>query len=140
MGLTVQVLFVCHVLPKCGVSKGFMMIDQHVKFSIYCIKGKFAKRAFYFILNIFWVDTPKIVNILLKNVSTHSMMFAYRTMGGRIDKSVNQGQRPYYIKFGWQNYHRIKNLLLDDGNWSKFQQLYIVNTQNKIINRIQELW
>ena len=32
-------------------------------------------------------------------------MFAFTSMGGKIDKSVNQSRGPYCFKLGGQNYH-----------------------------------
>ena len=47
-------------------------------------------------------------------------MFAFTSMGEKIDKSVNQGRGPYCFKLGGQNYHCIERLLPDDGNSAKF--------------------
>ena len=63
------------------------------------------------------------------------MMFVFTSLCGKIDKSMHQGQGPYCFKLGGQNYHRIGSLLSDDGNSAKFQQLYIVDTQNEVTNR-----
>ncbi|XP_019150201.1 PREDICTED: uncharacterized protein LOC109147018 [Ipomoea nil] len=57
-------------------------------------------------------------------------------MGGKIDKSVNNGSAPPIFKIHGQNFHRIGSLLPPDGSQPKFAQLYIHDTQNEIQNRI----
>ncbi|CAO2822923.1 unnamed protein product [Amaranthus hypochondriacus] len=58
-------------------------------------------------------------------------------MGGKTDNTVNQGRGTYNFRLGGQNYHRIGRLVPNDGNPGKFQQLYIVDTENEISNRKQ---
>lgn len=55
-------------------------------------------------------------------------MFAFTSMGGKIDASINrrQGWRTFRL-FG-QNYHQIGSLLPPEGSTPKFAQLYIYDT------------
>ncbi|KAK9724272.1 hypothetical protein RND81_05G060200 [Saponaria officinalis] len=63
------------------------------------------------------------------------MMFSFTSMGGKIDRSINQGRGPYTFKMGGQNVHLIGSLLPMDENPPKFAQLYIYDTNEEVQNR-----
>jgi hypothetical protein len=109
-----------------------------VKFSMCCMKGKIElpplKEPPSYLKQLLSRNSESSLHFV-ENVRAYNMMFAFTSMGGKIDKSVNQGRGPYCFKLGGQNYHRIGSLLPDDGNSAKFQQLYIVDTQNEVKNR-----
>ncbi|KAL3639574.1 hypothetical protein CASFOL_017481 [Castilleja foliolosa] len=60
-------------------------------------------------------------------------------MGGKIDKSMNQGNAPPVFTVQGQNYHMIGSLLPIEGEQPKFSQLYIHDTSNEISNRINSV-
>lgn len=47
----------------------------------------------------------------LKNIRTYNSMFAFTSMGGKIDHRINNGNGPYCFKLNGQNYHLIGNLI-----------------------------
>ena len=51
----------------------------------------------------------------IKNVHAHNMMFAFTSLGGRIDISINQGFGAYVFRMHWQNYHMMGSLLPKNG-------------------------
>uniref|UniRef100_K3YZ96 Helitron helicase-like domain-containing protein n=1 Tax=Setaria italica TaxID=4555 RepID=K3YZ96_SETIT len=63
-------------------------------------------------------------------------MFAFTSLGVKIDMSVNKGPRPYVFKINGQVHHRIGSLLLDEGKPPAYAQLYIFDTENEVENRI----
>ena len=53
-------------------------------------------------------------------------MFAFTSMGGRVDtSSINQSAGPYIFRMSGQNYHHIGSLLPEVGKKPQFAQLYI---------------
>lgn len=80
-------------------------------------------------------DTPKSKHFI-KNLRSYNSMFAFTSMGGKIDHSPNAGNSPPIFKLHGQNYHLIGSLLPADGGCPKFAQLYIYDTENEVSNRI----
>jgi len=64
-------------------------------------------------------------------------MFAFTSIGGKIDSSMNNGSGPPQFILNRQNYHCIGSLLPENGSSPKFVQLYIYDTENETTNRIQ---
>ncbi|XP_019160729.1 PREDICTED: uncharacterized protein LOC109157284 [Ipomoea nil] len=56
-------------------------------------------------------------------------------MGGKIDRTINNGTSPPIFRINGQNFHRIGSLLPSLGTQPKFAQLYIHDTENEIENR-----
>lgn len=63
-------------------------------------------------------------------------MFAFTSIGGKIEKSFAAGNGPSNFVISGQNYHRIGSLLPTKGEQPKFSQLYIYDTQNEVQNRV----
>lgn len=78
-------------------------------------------------------------NNFMDHIRAYNMMCAFTSMGGTIDKSVNQGRGPYAFKMGGQNVHRIGSLLPNEGASPQFSQLYIYDTENEVANRINAI-
>ncbi|KAI3720341.1 hypothetical protein L6452_21257 [Arctium lappa] len=91
---------------------------------------------------------PKILSDLLgtesgkkgllfrKEIRTYNSMFAFTSLGARIDSSINRGKGSYVYRVSGQNYHRIGSLLPERGKKPQFAQLYIYDTENEIANRL----
>lgn len=74
------------------------------------------------------------------NIRTYNSMFAFTSMGGKVDESVNKtGRAPYVFRLHGQTYHKIGSLLPEQGSPPKFAQLYIYDTENEIENREKAL-
>ena len=58
----------------------------------------------------------------------------------QIENRVNYGRGPYNFTIRGQNYHKKGSLVPDEGNTTKFQQLYIIDTKNEVSNQKQALW
>jgi len=63
-------------------------------------------------------------------------MFAFTSLGAKIDTGVNKGPGPYVFKINGQVHHRIGSLLPDEGASPVYAQLYIFYTENEFQNRI----
>lgn len=71
-----------------------------------------------------------------ENIRAYNSMFAFTSMGGKVDTSRNDGGGPPQFILSGQNYHRIGSLLPTEGHTPKYAQLYIYDTQNEISNRL----
>ncbi|XP_045797724.1 uncharacterized protein LOC123891897 [Trifolium pratense] len=78
---------------------------------------------------------PRSSNFLL-NLRMYNNMFAFTSLGGKIEYERNKGGGPPQFVISGQNYHRIGTLLPSEGHPPKFVQLYIYDTQNEISNRM----
>ncbi|XP_057414959.1 uncharacterized protein LOC130709848 [Lotus japonicus] len=63
-------------------------------------------------------------------------MFAFTSIGGKVDCGLNDGRGPPQFVISGQNYHRIGSLLPVEGDNPKFAQLYIYDTRNEVQNRM----
>jgi hypothetical protein len=72
----------------------------------------------------------------MENIRSFNSMFAFTSMGGKIDSSMNSGNSPHTFVLNGENYHRIGSLLPMDRNDPKFAQLYVYDTDNEIKNRM----
>jgi hypothetical protein len=69
-------------------------------------------------------------------IRIYNSLFAFTSLGGSVDNSVNNGSAPYVFRLNGQNHHRIGSLIPVDGQRPKFAQLYIYDTENEVTNRI----
>jgi len=69
------------------------------------------------------------------NIQTYNMIFAFKSAGIKLDKSINESRGPPTIRIQGQPCHQIGNLLPMLGKQPKFSQLYIFDTQNEVENR-----
>lgn len=72
----------------------------------------------------------------LENIRRYNSMFAFTSLGGNIDHSINNGRGPYCFRLHGENYHVFGQLLPKSNDKPKFAQLYIFDTRNEIQNRI----
>lgn len=79
---------------------------------------------------------PK-TNHYKNRIRIYNSLFAFTSMGGKIDNSVNRGGALYTFKLGGQNYHLIGSICPVDGETPKYCQLYVYDTENEIENRMK---
>ncbi|WJX54791.1 DNA helicase [Trifolium repens] len=72
----------------------------------------------------------------LQNIRSFNSMFAFTSIGGKIDISRNRGKAPPVFIMNGENYHQIGSLLPLPGKSPKFAQLYIYDTDNEVANRM----
>ncbi|KAF7833155.1 helicase-like protein [Senna tora] len=75
----------------------------------------------------------------MKEIRNYNNIFAFTSMGGKIDHSINQGKGPYVFRIQGQNMHMLGSLLPPNGERPKFSQLYIYDTENEVSNRVKIL-
>ncbi|KAK7288469.1 hypothetical protein RIF29_01929 [Crotalaria pallida] len=74
-----------------------------------------------------------------EKIRAYNSMFSFTSMGGKLDKSVNDGRGRFVYRLSGQNHHRIGSLLPAHDQSPKFAQLYIYDTHNEVENRINAL-
>ncbi|GJR36588.1 hypothetical protein Tco_1212272, partial [Tanacetum coccineum] len=110
-------------------------------YSLCCMRGKVK-------LDVDIMKPPKLLKDLitkqhpksssfLENIRRYNSMFAFTSLGGTQDTSVNTGRGPYCYRLHGENKHRIGDLLPEEGKPPKFCQLYIYDTENEIRNKMQ---
>ncbi|XP_062014811.1 uncharacterized protein LOC133731463 [Rosa rugosa] len=74
-----------------------------------------------------------------ENIRIYNSMFSFTSMGAAIDHKINTGSGPYVFKISGQVHHLMGSLLPSDGEPPKYAQLYIYDTKNEVLNRINAL-
>jgi len=72
----------------------------------------------------------------IKSIRSYNSMFAFTSLGAKIDTGINKEPGPYVFKINGQVHHRIGSLLPDEGKPPVYAQLYIFDTENEIQNRM----
>ncbi|KAG7599001.1 Nucleic acid-binding OB-fold [Arabidopsis suecica] len=70
-----------------------------------------------------------------ENIRAYNMIFSFTSLGGKCDNSVTAGRGPNMFQIQGENYHQIGSLIPGEGEFPKFSQLYIVDTENEVENR-----
>lgn len=92
-------------------------------------------------------DPPNTLAALLYNgdgrskhyrefIRAYNMMFAFTSLGGKVDNTVNDGRGPYLFQLSGENYHLIGDLIPQPNEMPAFLQLYIHDTVNELSNRV----
>lgn len=63
------------------------------------------------------------------------MVFAMTSLGGQVHRSIPKGRGPSMFRLQGANYHLMGSMKPNDGDYAKFSQLYIVDTENEVHNR-----
>lgn len=69
------------------------------------------------------------------NIRAFNMLFAFTSLGGKVNRSIPNGRGPSMFQIQGSNYHLMGSLKPLDGDFPKFGQLYIVDTENEVENR-----
>ncbi|KAG7572528.1 Nucleic acid-binding OB-fold [Arabidopsis suecica] len=70
-----------------------------------------------------------------ENIRAYNMIFSFTSLGGKCDNSVTAGRGPNMFQIQGENYHQMGSLKPGEGEFPKFSQLYIVDTENEVENR-----
>lgn len=107
-------------------------------FSICCRNGQVKlspeKPAPPFLAKLLNSDGKRTTHYKNK-IRIYNSLFAFTSLGGRIDNTINRGRAPYTFKLGGLNYHLIGSICPTGGETPKYCQLYVYDTENEIENR-----
>ncbi|XP_049362072.1 uncharacterized protein LOC125826778 [Solanum verrucosum] len=113
------------------------------KFTLCCMEGRIRvpllTQSPPYLKYLLGNESGKVGMNFRKNIRVYNSMFAFTSMGGRVDRSINRSKGPYVFRISGQNYHHIGSLLPEIGKSPQFAQLYIYDTDNEIENRIKSL-
>ena len=70
-----------------------------------------------------------------ENIRAYNMLFSFTSIGGKVDHCLPKGRGPNMFAIQGENYHLIGALKPKSVAKAKFQQLYIVDTENEVNNR-----
>lgn len=70
-----------------------------------------------------------------KTIRIYNSLYAFTSLGGKIDNKINRGRAPWTFKLSGQNYHLIGSICPVKGETPKYCQLYVYDTENEIENR-----
>ncbi|KAH9703741.1 helitron like n domain-containing protein [Citrus sinensis] len=116
---------------------------SYPKFTFCCMEGRvqipFMKETPPLLKYLLGADSGQKGSKFRKNIRAYNSMFAFTSMGGRVDASINQSKGPFVFRMSGQNYHHIGSLLPEVGKKPQFAQLYIYDTENETDNRINTL-
>ncbi|XP_057432073.1 uncharacterized protein LOC130724815 [Lotus japonicus] len=109
------------------------------KYSKCCLQGKIDLPFFQsppdLLANLLSGVDPRSRHFF-EHIRTYNSMFAFTSLGGKVDANMNDGGGPPQFVISGQNYHRIGSLLPIEGQKPKFAQLYIYDTKNEVGNRM----
>ncbi|CAA7032657.1 unnamed protein product [Microthlaspi erraticum] len=71
-----------------------------------------------------------------KNMRPYNMSFSLTSLGGKVDRSVKKGKGPQMFQLHGENYHLIGSMVPEPGQDPKFYQMYIVDMENELENRL----
>ncbi|PNY00838.1 ATP-dependent DNA helicase PIF1 [Trifolium pratense] len=113
------------------------------EFSICCLQGTvvldFLKQPPEYLKDLLDYRGGMRSTKFREKIRAYNSIFAFTSMGAKIDTKVNSTPGPYVYKISGQNYHRIGGLLPFHGQPPKFAQLYVHDTENEIHNRLSSL-
>ncbi|KAK9742235.1 hypothetical protein RND81_03G157600 [Saponaria officinalis] len=133
----------CDAVVWSNESVGQLSKSGRPQFSICCQKGK--------VRLLLLKDPPDYLTGLLdpnggrrssefrRLIRSYNMIYAFTSMGGKVDNAINQGSAPYCFRLGGQNHHNIGSFFPPDGKQPRFLQLYFYDTELEVSQRISSL-
>jgi len=109
------------------------------EFSMCCMQGRIEIAPFASIpqsLHDLYFKNDRKSKFFLENIRSFNSMFAFTSIGAKIDRTKNNGNAPPVFVMNGENYHQLGSLLPQPGNQPKFAQLYIYDTDNETRNRM----
>jgi hypothetical protein len=104
------------------------------------MKGKILipllKKPPQLLFNLISNEDPRSKHFKEK-IRYYNSMFAFTSMGAKIENEINNGSGPSQFIISGQNYHRMGSLIPPMGQLPKYAQLYIYNTENELANRMR---
>ncbi|CAJ2653406.1 unnamed protein product [Trifolium pratense] len=132
------------ICPDCGALMWYqerVKISSRInpKFSLCCSQGDVVLppyRRLPQLLHDLYHRHDSRSKFFLDNIRSFNSMFAFTSIGGKIDTHANDGNAPPTFILNGENYHLIGSLLPLPDKPPKFAQLYIYDTINEISNRM----
>lgn len=111
-------------------------------FTLCCMQGQvqlpFLKKPPDVLMKLLTGD-DKLSKHFQRNTRPYNMVFSFTSLGGKVENSIAKGRGPQMFQLHGENYHLTGSLLPKQGDYAKFGQLYIVDTENEVENRANAL-
>ncbi|KAK0589045.1 hypothetical protein LWI29_008903 [Acer saccharum] len=138
-----------HVCQQCGAIVWYeerndkFKQTSNPKYSLCCKDGKIQlpvlKDAPPFLKSILRYNGGNRSTKFKENIRGYNLIFSFTSTGAKVDNTINVGGGPYVYRISGQNHHLMGSLLPATGEKPKFAQLYIYDTENEVVNRLQAL-
>ncbi|KAK7312898.1 hypothetical protein VNO77_37136 [Canavalia gladiata] len=129
----------CHAIMWYSERLNKRSHTDNPRFRLCCNQGKvklpYLKNAPPTLLRLLRNDTDQS-RFFRQNIKSFNMMFSFTSMGGQIQREVNDGNGPPMFVLCGENYHRIGSLLPLPMEAPKFSQFYIYDTDNEVANKM----
>ena len=137
-----------HACQYCGaqfwhqerVKRSYSGEGGCIRFHLCCRGGKvvlpFQRDPPQFLAGLLDPHGDVLSKYFIKSIRSYNSMFAFTSLGAKIDTGINKEPGPYVFKINGQVHHRIGSLLPDEGKPPVYAQLYIFDTENEIQNRM----
>lgn len=83
--------------------------------------------------------SDKLSKHFQRNIRSYNMVFSFTSLGGKVENSCKKRPGPQMFQLHGENYHLAGSLAPNEGDYAKFAQLYIVDTENEVENRSNAL-
>lgn len=136
-------------IMQCKECQAMMWYDERMdkyrdatnpKFTLCCGNGKvqlpLLQRAPQLLQHLLFNKSASESKNCQQNIRIYNKMFAFTSLGAKVDTTINNGKGPPTIRIQGQPCHRIGSLLPPPGDVPKFAQLYIYDTEYKVQNRL----
>ncbi|KAL8122773.1 hypothetical protein AgCh_010953 [Apium graveolens] len=109
------------------------------KFSFCCLDGQIklprTPTIPSYLMHLY--TDPKKKNHFMRYIRLYNAMFAFTSMGGKVDHTINCGRAPCVYRLNGQNHHIFGTLIPNEGDDPKLCQLYVYDTEHEVDNRIK---
>ncbi|CAN1247553.1 hypothetical protein LINPERPRIM_LOCUS6377 [Linum perenne] len=111
-------------------------------FTLYCNDGAvnlpLGREPPSYLSKLIYSDNA-VCHHFCENIRKYNAIFFFTSLGGKVNWKINNGTSPYMYSIGGQIFHRIGSLLPPEGCAPQFAQLYIVDTENEVENRMNSI-
>ncbi|KAK7340503.1 hypothetical protein VNO77_21209 [Canavalia gladiata] len=129
----------CHAIMWYSERLNKRSHTDNPRFGLCCSQGKvklpYLQNAPPTLLRLLHNGTDQS-RFFTQNIRSFNMMFSFTSMGGQIQRAMNDGNGPPVFVLCGENYHRIGSLLPLPMDEPKFSQLYIYDKDNEVANRM----
>ena len=127
-----------HACQYCGaqfwhqerVKRSYSGEGGCIRFHLCCRGGKvvlpFQRDPPQFLAGLLDPHGDVLSKYFIKSIRSYNSMFAFTSLGAKIDTGINKEPGPYVFKINGQVHHRIGSLLPDEGKPPVYAQLYIL--------------